>query len=366
PPRRPDRRLRRSLRRVPRTASHAPARSREPRHGHRRGEGSSPPALARRLPSRVLDAPRRRRLPLRQRARHDGALLPALLQRARRSLRRTEPRPAPAPRPALAPHARGRSGYAGTRPARRDGAPVPPRPRQRRLRVGGADRGPRPHGGRRRDRGHGPGRRRTAARLRPLARRAGIRVTTPAQVPEIETGAGLHARIEAAARARSRLVNRPLTGTVASLAAAATAWREDTELARALPSVARLDPTMVAALLPLVAEALDADAMAALVESELGTRASARPAPTEVALVAHVLASNVPALALPAIALSCLTGAAVGGKSGRADRVSRLAFQRALAAVDPDLAATVVTAYWPGRAPPLGNGLLARSGAPVP
>jgi len=190
-------------------------------------------------------------------------------------------------------------------------------------------------------------------------------VTTPAQVPEIETGAGLHARIEAAARARSRLVNRPLTGTVASLAAAATAWREDTELARALPSVARLDPTMVAALLPLVAEALDADAMAALVESELGTRASARPAPTEVALVAHVLASNVPALALPAIALSCLTGAAVVVKSGRDDPLSALAFQRALAAVDPDLAATVVTAYWPGGAPELEEVLLARADVAV-
>src|SRR5436309_499918 len=64
--------------------------------------------------------------------------------------------------------------------------------------------------------------------------------------------------------------------------------------------------------------------------------------------VAHVVASHVPALALPAIALGCLAGAAVLVKSGRDDPLSAPAFQRALAAVDPVLAATVVTAYWPG------------------
>src|SRR5439155_668387 len=41
-------------------------------------------------------------------------------------------------------------------------------------------------------------------------------------------------------------------------------------------------------------------------------------------------------------------GAAVLVKSGRDDPLSAPAFQRALAAVDPVLAATVVTAYWPG------------------
>jgi len=58
----------------------------------------------------------------------------------------------------------------------------------------------------------------------------------------------------------------------------------------------------------------------------------------------------VPALALPAIALGCLAGAAVLVKSGRDDPLSAPAFQRALAAVDPELAATVVTTYWPGGA----------------
>src|SRR2546428_5936385 len=91
--------------------------------------------------------------------------------------------------------------------------------------------------------------------------------------------------------------------------------------------------------------------MTELVERELGRGAAAGPAPIDVALVAHVLASNVPALAMPAIALACLAGAAVVVKSGRDDPLSASAFQRALAAVDPELAATVVTVYWPGGDP---------------
>src|SRR5438034_899658 len=46
--------------------------------------------------------------------------------------------------------------------------------------------------------------------------------------------------------------------------------------------------------------------------------------------------------------IAALAGAAVLVRSGRAAPLSAPAFQRALAAVDPVLAATVVTAYWPG------------------
>src|SRR5206468_4221133 len=88
--------------------------------------------------------------------------------------------------------------------------------------------------------------------------------------------------------------------------------------------------------------------MLALVEHEFGAGAASRPAPGGPLLVGHVLAGNVPALGLPAIALGCLVGAAVVVKSGRDDPLSAPAFHRALAAVDPALAATVVTAYWPG------------------
>ena len=163
-----------------------------------------------------------------------------------------------------------------------------------------------------------------------------------------ETSAQLLARLDAAVAARARQRGRPLRDTIAALAAATERWRDDASLRAELPRAARLSPAMIAAVVPIAADALDATAMTALAEREWGAGAAARPAPPGPALVAHVVASNVPALALPAIALGCLAGAAVLVKSGRDDPLSAPAFQRALAAVDPALAATVVTAYWPG------------------
>ena len=165
--------------------------------------------------------------------------------------------------------------------------------------------------------------------------------------------ATLGAEIDAALAARRKLRGRPIVDVARALAAAARRWQDDAALAAALPETARLDDKMVAHVLPLVAEAIDADALVAL---------HAREATSEgPALVAHVLASNVPALAVPAIALGCLAGAAVVVKSGRADTVSAPAFRRALAAVDADLAATVVTAYWPGGAADVEDAVLSRA-----
>jgi hypothetical protein len=158
----------------------------------------------------------------------------------------------------------------------------------------------------------------------------------------------LGAQIADATEARRRLAGRTLGDTIRALAAAAERWRLDDDLVDALPSPAGLSPPMIAAGLPVAAETLEAAGMTALVERELGAGAAGRPAPEGPALVAHVLASNVPALALPAIALGCLAGAAVVVKSGRHDALSAPAFRRALAEIDPELAATVVTAYWRG------------------
>ncbi len=158
----------------------------------------------------------------------------------------------------------------------------------------------------------------------------------------------LLARIDAAVRARERLRARPLGMTIAALVAAAARWRADETLIWALPGAARLSPPMVAAYVPVAAGALEAGAMTELVERAWGVDAATRPAGPGPTVVAHVLASNVPALALPAIALSCLAGAVVVVKSGRHDSVSAPALHRALAQVDPDLAATIVTTYWSG------------------
>lgn len=164
----------------------------------------------------------------------------------------------------------------------------------------------------------------------------------------VETPAQLGARIEGARAARARLRARPLGVTVRALSAAAARWRADAALAAALPALAGLSPPMVAAGLGIAADAFDPGAITELVERELGNGATRRPAPDGPTLVAHVLASNVPALALPAIALACLAGAAVLVKSGRRDPLSAPAFRRALGEIDRGLAATVVTADWRG------------------
>src|SRR5437764_3119474 len=341
PPPRRDGRVRAALRRLPGARPRLPPGPREPHRGHRRAEGHDAPALAARLPARVLDAPRHPRLLLHQRVRHDGAVLPALRQRPRRPLPRPEPRAAPARWAALAPHPRPRPRHAGPARARRDRPPLPPRPRQRGLGVGRAERGPGARRRRRRHRGARARRGRRAARLRAPAR-------GPRGAVSAETPAALRARLEAAVEARARLRARPLHETIAALAAAAARWRDDAALRAELPAAACLSPAMIAAVVPIAAGALDAQALAELARREWGAGAAARPAPPGPALVAHVVASNVPALALPAIALGCLAGAAVLVKSGRDDPLSAPAFQRALAAVDPALAATVIAAYWPG------------------
>jgi len=155
--------------------------------------------------------------------------------------------------------------------------------------------------------------------------------------------AELAREVAAAREASVRLARRPRRQVAAALAAAAARWRADVSLHDELPPLARLSPSVVDAGLAIAAAALDVDVMIALVERELAGAPPPRPW-----LVAHVLASNVPALALPAIALGCLAGAAVLVKSGRADPCSAPAFRRALVAEDAELAETVVTTYWPG------------------
>jgi len=155
------------------------------------------------------------------------------------------------------------------------------------------------------------------------------------------TAAGLSRAIAAAIDARTRLRQRTPDDTAAALAAAAARWLADAALAAQLVESSGLHPSMIADVLPRVAAMLDHDAMRALVERE-GTEIGE---PAE--WIACILASNVPALAVPAIALASLAGSAVVVKSGHRDTVSAPAFQRALAAVDPALAATVVPVSWP-------------------
>ncbi|HLK12889.1 MAG TPA: acyl-CoA reductase [Candidatus Binatia bacterium] len=177
--------------------------------------------------------------------------------------------------------------------------------------------------------------------------------------------AALAQRIDAAVASAARQRRRPRRDVAAALAAAAARWRADEALAAALPAAAALSPAMVAAVLPLAAGPLAVDSMAALVERELGPGAAGRGAPAGPKLVVQILASNVPALGVPAIALACLAGVATVVKSGRADPLSAPAFHHALAAVDPELAATVVAAHWRGGDRRVEDAVLARAGLVV-
>jgi acyl-CoA reductase-like NAD-dependent aldehyde dehydrogenase len=153
--------------------------------------------------------------------------------------------------------------------------------------------------------------------------------------------AALSRAIAAAIDARTRLRRRPVGETIAALVQAGERWAQNDELMERLAAASGLHPSMLREVLPSVAAMLDRDAMTALLEREAGDVASAPE------WIACVVASNVPALAVPAIALACLAGSAVVVKSGHRDALSGPAFQEALAAVDPALAATVVPVTWP-------------------
>ena len=73
--------------------------------------------------------------------------------------------------------------------------------------------------------------------------------------------AALQASIDAALAARERLHGRGVRETAHALAAAARRWATDAALAAALPEAAALTPAMIAAVLPIVADTVDADTL---------------------------------------------------------------------------------------------------------
>jgi hypothetical protein len=72
-----------------------------------------------------------------------------------------------------------------------------------------------------------------------------------------ETVEALLARVEAALAARRRLRRRPVGETIAALARAAARWREDAELAGALPAETTLAPAAVAHAIGHAADAIE-------------------------------------------------------------------------------------------------------------
>lgn len=166
-------------------------------------------------------------------------------------------------------------------------------------------------------------------------------------VAELETA------VARAVAAAERIRAWPVRERAVALAEAARGWRRSPELLAGLPAIAHLSSEMAAEVVDVAATALDPDAMVQLVERDLGNAPGTVPS-----LVGHVLASNVPGLALPAIVHALLLGSACVVKSGRRDPLSAPLFRHALAQVAPELAEVVVTARWPRGTTDLDDALL--------
>jgi len=184
--------------------------------------------------------------------------------------------------------------------------------------------------------------------------------------------------LDAVVTARAeRLARRPVADIIAALSGLAAEWRREDFpwrglAARALPAVTGLSPAMVREILPKIFANVTAASLHALVDSEtipgaecaLGTVVATPVGERLVVgpgLLAHIGAGNVPGLAIPALVVGLLAKAAVVIKPPRGEPVLAALVARSLAERDPDLAACVAVAYWPGGTPALDEVLLARA-----
>ncbi len=190
------------------------------------------------------------------------------------------------------------------------------------------------------------------------------------------TPAALDRALDHANAARDRdLRRRPVGGIIEALAAATETWRDAgspwrAAALRALPHTTGLSAPMIAAVLPDVFAPFQRENLQALVRAETGSPSALDgfvPSPWGVRralgpdLLAHVGAGNVPGLALPVLVAGLLVKATVAVKTPAGDPVLAALFAQSLAAIDPDLAACLVIAHWPGGTRPLDDALFARA-----
>jgi hypothetical protein len=184
--------------------------------------------------------------------------------------------------------------------------------------------------------------------------------------------------LDAIAAARSeRLTRRSVGDVITAISRLAAAWqREDFRwralAVQALPAVSGLSAAMVREILPKLFSQFTADSLGSLVDADTIPGAAAvldtvvaTPAGERLAvgpeLVAHIGAGNVPGLAIPAMVVALLAKAAVVIKTPRDEPVLAALVARSLAEQDPDLAACVAVAYWPGGTPALDDVVLSRA-----
>lgn len=160
----------------------------------------------------------------------------------------------------------------------------------------------------------------------------------------------LIARTRAAA---SRLQSVPAAEILARVEQWIAAWREpgsawmDAAVQR-IAAAGPFHPRMVAHALPFQLELLDAAAIRALIEWELGGLAALDDPHRPVRLVVHVMAGNIPALAAVPMCLGVVAKQATVIKPASGDHEFPRLFHASLHEIDPDLAAAVAVIPWRG------------------
>jgi hypothetical protein len=164
-------------------------------------------------------------------------------------------------------------------------------------------------------------------------------------------------------RARTALLERPAREIAGALGAAGARFLDpQDELRRealeVLPASARLSGPMASAVLDGMAADWCAPRLLALLDAELhggaaldgfvSDRAGRRTRALAPALNVHVCAGTVPGVSVTSLVRALLTKSAVLLKPGSGDEVLPVLFCRALARIDPLVAAAAAVVYWKG------------------
>lgn len=158
--------------------------------------------------------------------------------------------------------------------------------------------------------------------------------------------------------AREQLVHRPVRDILSSIDQVVARFlspfsTERQELELHLPGETGLSPEMIRHVLPFIFREYRAQRLSALLQDELGSLAvlddfNNHRRVLSPRLISHVLAGNLPGAGLDSIIFSLLMKSATLVKASSSSSYLPVRFARALAEVDPELAASLFVVTWPG------------------
>ncbi len=162
----------------------------------------------------------------------------------------------------------------------------------------------------------------------------------------------LDQRLAVLATAGERLRRRSLPDVLAVLDRAVTPWLEAhsvemTEALRQLPHTTGFSQPMLRHALPLLLAPLRAEAIAGVIDAELG-RCERPPADRLPNMLLHVLSGNLPALGVRNTVLALALGVPIAIKPAAGDPLFPHLFAESLARVDAEVAAAHLVADWRG------------------